>query len=264
MANNKYNEELKKEVLSFALFIGEMVLSNGAETYRVEDTIIRICKSRGFRHVNVFTSPTALIISDERFDGLCFMKTIRSRSINLNKIVLYNDFSRKFVNNPDMSVKEARNELREINKNAYSYPQYINYIATGLASGFFALLIGGHTLNNFILTSIASTFGFIIYKHITKTSSVSVFASLIASMLIAIFGIAFTQFGWITSPTTLIVGSIMPLLAGVSFVKGIRDLISGELISGVAIVFEACLTSITVAGGVGIILELWIKMGGVL
>ena len=264
MTKSNFDDNYKKEVLSFALFVGEMMLSNGAETYRVEDTIIRICKSRGFRHVNVFTSPTTLIISDERFDGLSFMKTVKSRSTNLNKIVLYNDFSRKFVNNPDMSVKEARNELRNINRTAYSYPNHINCIASGLASGFFALLIGGHTINNFILTSIASTFGFIIYKHISKTSSVSVFASLIASMIVATFGITFTQLGWISSPTTLIVGSIMPLLAGVAFVKGIRDLISGDLISGVAIIFEACLTSIAVATGVGVILELWIKMGGVL
>ena len=51
------------------------MLSNGAETYRVEDSILRICKSRGFNHINVFTSPTVIIISDDRFDGLTFMKT---------------------------------------------------------------------------------------------------------------------------------------------------------------------------------------------
>ena len=45
--------------------------------HRVEDTIIRICKSRNFNHINVFTSPTAIIISDYRFDGYTFMKTIK-------------------------------------------------------------------------------------------------------------------------------------------------------------------------------------------
>ena len=44
----------------------------------------------------------------------------------------------------------------------------------------------------------------------------------------------------------LIVGSIMPLLPGVSFIKGIRDLISGDLISGVDHDFEADITAIAI------------------
>ena len=261
---NKFDENYKKEVLSFALFLGEMMMSNGAETNRVEDTVMRVCKSRGFRHINVFTSPTALIISDERYDGLTFMKTIKDRSIDLNKIVLFNDFSRKFVNNPGMSIKEAKSELRKINKNAYSYPSYINYISVGLASGYFAFLIGGETFTNFILTAITSVLGFATYKHIAKLSSIPVFASLIAAIIVGTCGITFTHFNWINSPTTLIVGSIMPLLSGVAFVKGVRDLISGDLLSGVARIFDACLNSITIAIGVGIMLELWIKIGGAL
>ena len=50
-----FNPDNKKDVLGLALFIGELMLINGAETYRVEDTIIRICKSRGFNHIKVYT-----------------------------------------------------------------------------------------------------------------------------------------------------------------------------------------------------------------
>ena len=51
--NSEYNTDYKKDILRLALFIGELMLSNGAETYRVEDSILRICKSRGFNHINV-------------------------------------------------------------------------------------------------------------------------------------------------------------------------------------------------------------------
>lgn len=262
--SNKYNENYKKEVLSFALFLGEIMMANGAETHRVEETITMVCKSRGFRHINVFTSPTTLIISDERFDGLTFMKTIKNRSIDLNKIVLFNDFSRKFVSNKDMSIRDAKAELRKINNSAFTYPSITNYIGTGIGSGCFAFLIGGDTVMNILLTIFASSIGFFTYRRVNKYTSIPVFASLIAAIIVAVLGLIFTNIQLIDSPTTLIVGSIMPLLAGVSFVKGIRDLISGELISGVARIFEACMTSITVAVGVGVILELWMKMGGTL
>ena len=111
---NKISHDHKKNVLRFALFIGELMLINGAETYRVEDTIIRICKSRGFNHINVFTSPTVLIISDYKFDGFSFMKTIKSRSTDLQKISLLNNFSREFVSNTEITVEEAKKELKKI------------------------------------------------------------------------------------------------------------------------------------------------------
>ena len=79
----EFSPDNKKNVLRLALFIGELMLVNGAETYRVEDTILRICKSRNYCHINVFTSPTVIIISDYRFDGYSFMRTIKNRSIDL-------------------------------------------------------------------------------------------------------------------------------------------------------------------------------------
>ena len=54
----------------------------------------------------------------------------------------------------------------------------------------------------------------------------------------------------------------MPLLPGVSFIKGLRDLIAGDLISGVARAFDAGVTAISRACGVGVILDIWLRLGG--
>ena len=67
----KFQVNYKKDILRFALLLGEQMLTNGAETSRVEDSVLRVCKSRGFKHVNVFTTPTCVIISDEKFDEEC-------------------------------------------------------------------------------------------------------------------------------------------------------------------------------------------------
>ena len=72
------------------------------------------------------------------------------------------------------------------------------------------------------------------------------------------------HFNIISAPTMLVVGSIMPLLPGVSFIKGIRDLIAGDLMSGVARAFDAGVTAVSIACGVGIILDVWFRLGGVL
>lgn len=261
--NNEYNQDYKKDILRLALFIGELMLSNGAETYRVEDSILRICKSRGFNHINVFTSPTVIIISDDRFDGLSFMKTIKSRSIDLNKISLLNNFSREFVNNTDLTVSDAMIKLKDIIQ-SNSYSTKVIYLWTGIASAFFAGLLGGNDLNTFLCTFVTSIFAGIIYNKIMKLSSIPAFSSLLASTFIATIGVLLTNIGFLDTPKMLIVGSIMFLLPGVSFIKAIRDLISGDLISGVARAFDAGMTAISIACGVALVLDLWFRMGGVL
>ena len=91
-----------------------------------------------------------------------------------------------------------------------------------------------------------------------KLSSIPAFSSLLASTFIAIVGVLLSHIGILDTPRMLIVGSIMPLLPGVSFIKGIRD-----LISGVARAFDAGMTAIAIACGVGLILDLWVRLGGV-
>lgn len=251
----------KKSVLRTALFLGELMLINGAETYRVEDTVRRVCKSRGFHHVNVFTSPTVIIISDERFDGFSFMKTIKGRSINLNKVSLLNNFSRKFVADTEYPVKDAIKELKEI-ASIKPYPPWLIYVSTGIGSAAFGYLLGGVSILDFSLTFIISIFATIVYNNIMKVSTIPAFSTVVASFIIAFSGVVLCEVGVLSTPMTLIVGSIMPLLPGVSFIKGIRDLISGDLISGVARAFDAGMTAISIAAGVGFVLDIWFRMGG--
>ena len=259
----KFDPSYKKEVLGLALFLGELMLINGAETYRVEDTILRICNSRGFNHINVFTSPTVIIISDYKFDGYSFLKTIKSRSIDLQKISLLNDFSRKFVSNKEITVEDAKKEIKKISRTE-SYFELMQYISTGIGSAFFAGLVEGNNIPTFIATFITSILAVKIYNKIMGLSSISAFSSLISSSFIAFVGVILTQLNIITAPTMLVVGAIMPLLPGVSFIKGIRDLISGDLMSGVARAFDAGVTAVSIACGVGIVLDIWLRLGGVL
>ena len=257
----EFSHDKKKNVLRLALFIGELMLINGAETYRVEDTVIRICKSRNYNHINVFTSPTAIIISDYRFDGYSFMRTIKTRSIDLNKISLLNNFSRTYVDNQDITVKDAMKELKKI-INTKSYSHLMINLCTGIGSAFFATLLEGDNWPTFITTFITSIMAVMIYNKTMKISSIPAFSSLIASTFIAFIGVILSQLGIISSPAMLIVGSIMPLLPGVSFIKGTRDLISGDLISGVARAFDAIVTAVSIACGVGFVLDIFLRLGG--
>lgn len=257
----EFQVSYKKEILRFALLLGEQMLTNGAETSRVEDSVLRICKSRGFKHVNVFTTPTCIIISDEKFDGLTFMKTISKRTINLTKIDKLNNISRDFVQNEDIDALEAIGRLREVDA-IKGYNQFIYFAGTAMASASFACLIGVTSLLDFILTLVIASIGVIIYNKTIKLNQIPFFATLISSFSIAVLGNLLVKYSIIANSTSLIVGSIMPLLPGVSFTKGLRDLISGNLIAGVSRIFEAVLILLSLAVGVGVVMDLTVRFGG--
>lgn len=257
----EFQVSYKKEVLGFALLLGEQMLINGAETSRIQDSILRICKSRGFKHVNVFTTPTCIIISDEKFDGLTFMKTITKRTINLNKINKLNDISRDFVQNENIDALKAMGRLREVDS-VETYNQFIYFIGTAMASASFAYLIGGTSLLDFLLTLVIASIGVIIYNKTMKLNQIPFFATLISSFCIGVLGNLLVNYNILENSTSLIVGSIMPLLPGVAFIKGLRDLIAGDLIAGTSRIIESCLIAGAIAIGIGVVLDLTVRLGG--
>ncbi len=102
-----------KKLLLLAALTGKTMLKNGAETYRVEDTIERICKSRlDIKYADAFVTPTGIFLSLE-YKGEMFTYLIRIKSIriDLNKIDLVNEFSREFVNS-NMTVDEGIEKLK--------------------------------------------------------------------------------------------------------------------------------------------------------
>lgn len=253
----------KKDVLRLATFLGELMLSNGAETTRIEDTVKRVCSSRGFNHINVFIAPSTIIVSDDRFDGYTFMKVIKNRKINLNMVDLLNDFSRRFVSNPDFCIDEAVIELKHLGiKNPYT--KITTYIATAIGSASFAILAGGNDTLTAILTLITSMLAMWINEVIDRITKIPLFGILATSITIALSGVILTKVGILETPKMLIVGTIMPLLPGVPFIKAVRDLISGELMSGLGRLFDAGIIATAIASGVGIIINIYIQKGGTL
>ena len=76
----------REQALNVALNIGKVLLKSGAETSRVEDTIARFCRSFGYHDVNVFATPTMIIIGDETTANASLMCRIRYRSNNLSNV----------------------------------------------------------------------------------------------------------------------------------------------------------------------------------
>ncbi len=91
------------------------MLSNGGETYRVEDTMLRIAHSFLKGEASSYVTPTGIFLTVQGNDKEQKTKFYRifSRSIDLNKVVLVNDISRK-ISSGLMSLDEAYERLLEV------------------------------------------------------------------------------------------------------------------------------------------------------
>ncbi len=254
----------RKRLLVMALYAGEIMLKNGAETYRVEDTITRLCKSRNFSYVEAYVTPTGIIISidnegEDHNEMVSYVKRITSRSIDLNKVAEVNDFSRKFVESA-MSVDEALAQLKTI-ENSSSYSLKTQAVFGGIASAFLALLFDANLFEFFaaLITSIIVTFALLKFSKAGLNLFVT---NIIGGFLAAFFAILFSLIHPQINIDMVIIGALMTMVPGVAITNALRDTIAGDLVSGLARGTEALLVAISIAFGVGFTLQGWIYLTG--
>ena len=245
-----------KKLLSMAIFAGKIMLENGAETYRVEDTITRICTARKFvNYAEPFVIPTGIFMSiGYKDEVITYIQRTKTKKIDLNKITLVNEFSRQFVNS-NISIDKAFQLLHEIDSTK-AYPRSINLLFGGFAGGFFSILFGG-TFWDFVSAFFVSVL-VVEAKQILERYNIMYFINnFIGALVATIFAIFFTEIGIGHSMDTIIIGSIMPLVPGVAITNATRDSILGDFLSGISRGMEAVIVALSIAFGVGLTLRLY-------
>ena len=131
-----------KLYLDTATMAGKLMLQNGAEIYRVEDTIRRMLEVSGLKTAEAYVTATGIMVTldDPKEDSMTVIKRIPSRGTDLNMVSMVNDISRKFCSG-QMTLKEAFHDLKHLDSRQYTELQKaLGIIAVSL---FFALVFGG-------------------------------------------------------------------------------------------------------------------------
>lgn len=249
-----------KEAIVVALYAGEIMLRNGAETYRVEDTMRYILKSLGFSHSESFVTPTGIFLSSDSPENdkpYSVLKRVKSRSTDLNKVSQVNKFSRSMVAG-EIPFELAMDTLREIDKTP-GYNRILKALSASLLAASFTMLLGGTWLDFFPAYVISLVVQATVFN--LEKNSFSFFLNNIAGGFVAaVMSILFFSLGFGNSVDKTIIGAIMTLVPGVAITNAIRDSISGDLMSGTARAAEAFLVAVAIASGVGIALKFWIDI----
>lgn len=247
-----------KKLLILATLAARIMIKSGAETYRVEDTVERICRSRkGIQYVDVLVTATGIFISLELEGELVtYIQRIKSTAINLNKIDLVNEFSRKFVST-DMSLDDGIKELREISR-AQLYTEPLRVVCGSLTAASFAVLFGGNYLD-FISSFIATYIMLFTLNKLSKLELTFFINNLIGSTMVTLLSFVLMKIGLGSSLDHIIIGSIMPLVPGVAITTAIRDTMSGDHLAGLSKGMEAVFSAFAIAIGVGVVLNFYIQ-----
>lgn len=247
----------KREIgrfVSGALDLGEDLLICGGEVARVEDTIRRLCLAYGAENVDVFTITSSVIVTADFGEKGSITQTRRISGLkyNLSALEALNDLSRRACSSR-MEPGKLREELNRINGlKKYSYGQNCGIWALIAAS--FCLFFGGNFYDAFLSGAIAALLfvvqsGLIHFKLNTYFSTVlcSLLGGFLSNLVYVIYD------GVPVHPSMINIGVIMLLIPGIALTSAIRDMFSGDTISGLLRFIEALILSIAIAWGFAVL-----------
>ncbi len=245
---NNINEV--KKLMNLGLYAGSLLISNGAESYRAEDTVQRIVSTTdSIYSVDCYALPTAIFLTAfYNGENLTIFKKIKVSETNMKKIDMINSFSRKFVTN-NYNLDESYKFLSSVEN--FKESKLKEIVAGGIGASFFTALFGGKPLEflaSFIIGVIISWF--IIYFNKFKLSFF--INNVIAATLSSILAITCVYMGLGNDFDKIIIGVIMLIVPGVAITNALRDIMSGEFITGAITLIKAVFIALAIAIGVGI------------
>lgn len=239
---------LWEKKLTLALDIGEQLALSGAEVSRVEDSVTRIISYFGAKNSSVLSITTSIIVTVniEEYNSFTQTRRLGSFVYNMDRLGKMNAISRAICEGK-LDLDEARREFNEaISEETYPLKYQFGFFM--LIAFCFTLFFGGSFRDAIISTLIA-----ILFKYIeiagNKIAINKFLTILISSLLGGFLAIVAVKVGLADSVSKISIGDVMLLIPGIALTNSIRDMFSGDTITGGVKFFEASLTAVMIAFG---------------
>lgn len=249
-------DQTEKQKIRLVGMAAQMVLENGGETYRVEETAMRMAAGLGLSDVNVVAFPTSIFVN---VDGHSRIRRITHRGTNTSRLARINDVSRR-VERGELTSDGAEAELSAIAADP-GLPLHTLILAYGVSAASFSLLFGG-TLGSLIASLLVGMLIQAMQPLFAHLAMGTLLFNFCGGFIGALLCRVLAQFSSAIDVNAAIIGAIMPLLTGLLMTTAARDTMYGDLISGIARAVEALLLAACVALGVFVGLEAAMTMGG--
>ena len=245
-----------EQLLNVVMKLGTMLMESGAEVYRVEETMNKICLSFSeVESVQSYGTLTGLMLSIT-VDGktVTHIGRVHERSTNVDVIDKINQLSRTCCHQ-HLTVSDIERELKQIQKTK-RYSMGITTLFGAIGAFGFAMFFHGNVqemIATFFIGVVIRCMGWALGKlHIGDF-----LINLLCAMVAAWLAVVIHHFVAAANINIMVISSIMLLVPGLAITNAIRDTIATDYISGLARGAEAFLCATAIAIGAGVILYIW-------
>ncbi|MGN0334633.1 MAG: threonine/serine exporter ThrE family protein [Lachnospiraceae bacterium] len=254
-----------RRILDASMEAGHILLQNGAEIFRVEETMERICRYYGVKSGDFFVLSNGIFTTGGHGTDRQYARVqhIPVRGAQLDKVVAVNQLSREIEEGKYEKIEDVEKKLEEIRKMP-AKKKRSQILASGIGSGCFCLLFGGSPAEC-LAAFLAGLLLYVFVLEISVPHLSKIIGNICGGALVTLVCIVCYQLGIGEDLSHMISGAIIPLVPGVAFANGIRDIGDGDYISGAVRMLDAILVFLCIAIGVGVMFSIYHRVvGGVL
>ena len=248
IAVDSKNNEHAEKVLSLALDLGKSMVQCGAEINRVEETVRRIGFAYGMNRTEVFSIISMIYATVIQKDGKTHtqMRRIYSYAPNFDRLEQLNALSRKICSTvPD--IDEATREYRSLfkKKNPFRPTVCLGYIIAAMG---FTVFFGG-TLWDAVAASPIALVIYLMNAYIKATGVNRLFFTALTSAIAGFLAHVFVNFGFGENANMIMIGDIMLMIPGLMLVNSVREMLCGDIMSGLLRLLESIIIAVAIACG---------------
>ncbi len=244
------------DVLEVASTAGHILLENGAEISRVEDIMARIASYFGVDSGNFFVLSNGIFTTGsagkvEKAGGQAStyanVEFIPIRPIQLQKVVEVSQLSYDIASGK-CTLEQARERLEAIRKMP-AKAMWEQMLGSSFGAAGFCAVFGGGWMD----CAAAFVVGFLLYAFILLVSGryfSRIVGGICNALVATLLCVACYRIGFGQSLSNIIIGAVMPLIPGIPFVNGVRDLANADYLAGLTRLTDALLGFFCIAIGV--------------
>ena len=224
---------------------------SGAEIYRVEDSMARLLRAYGVDSGEVFAIPNCIIVSviGEGTQPMTRIRRIPPHGTDVDQLERYNGLCRALCREtPDYGTAAQRMEaLRQTRR---SYPPLLKLLGYFVGAFGFCLFFSG-TVFDALFSGLCGVAIGLCLQGMGRLGSNTFFKSIAASAVSAFLAIVMARLGPEFNSDLITIGALMSLVPGVCFTSALRDIMAGDMVSGISKAAEGILIGVAIVIGTG-------------
>ncbi len=243
---------------------GRIILENGGETYRAEDTVTHLAVALGLSEVDAFGLPSGLFISftDEEGERRSSVIRVRLQGTNLQRLDRVNQISRELTAGT-LLPGDLMDALQKAQKLGDTQSLWRAPLLAGCSALGFAAMFGGRWID-WLIAAVCAGLSQMIPRIAFANHRSMLIDTLLGTLTCTVIPLFLGTLYQNANTDAMVAAALMPLLPGISMTTALQDILRGDMVSGVAHGARALMIAVIIAGGAIVGTQFFdLLMGGV-